>query len=231
MTGASSGIGRAVAVGLAAVGGDVCGVGRRRPELDATAACATGRGSVTAHPADLSVVADIAALARELRASGSGLDVLVHSAGAFSMGRLDTAPVEELDRQYATNVRGPYLLTQALLPMLRERRGQIVFVNSTIVFGARAGVGQFAATQHALKGIADVLREEVNAEGIRVVTVYVGRTATPRQARIYAREDRPYTPERLLQPADVAEVVLDVLALPRSAEATDVRVRPMLKHH
>ena len=70
------------------------------------------------------------------------------------MGRIADAPVEDLDLQYRTNVRGPYLLTQGLLPMLRQRRGQIVFMNSSAGLTAGAGVGPYAATKHALKALA-----------------------------------------------------------------------------
>ena len=63
-----------------------------------------------------------------------------------------------------------------------------------------------------------------------MVSVYPGRTATPLQAKIHAVEGRPYAPERLMQPEDVASVVLNALTLPRTAELTDVKVRPMMKH-
>ena len=143
---------------------------------------------------------------------------------------VETSSPDDFDRQYVTNVRAPYLLTQVLLPMLRATRGQIIFINSTVVFAASANVGQFAATQHALRAFVDALREEVNADGIRVASVFPGRTATPRQAHIHALEGKAYVPERLVQPDDVAEVVVNILTLPRSAEITDVRIRPMLKH-
>jgi NADP-dependent 3-hydroxy acid dehydrogenase YdfG len=154
----------------------------------------------------------------------------VHSAGTYSRGPVEKASADDLDRQYATNVRAPYLLTQALLSMLRANRGQIVFINSTIVFASGANVSQYAATQHALRALADSLREEVNADGIRVASIYPGRTATQLQARIHALEGKAYVPERLLQPGDVADVVVKILTIPRSAEVTDVRIRPMLKH-
>jgi len=230
VTGASSGIGRAIAVALASAGATVCAVARRRHELDATASQGNGAGRFEAYEVDLVVDEQVAGLAEALRARRGGVDVLVHSAGTISLGDLETASVDDLDRQYAANVRAPYLLTQALLPALRARKGQIVFVNSTVGLAARASVGHFAATQHALKAIADSLREEINPHGVRVVTVYAGRTATPRQARIHAIEGKPYSPERLMQPEDAASVVVNALALPRSAELTDVRVRPMLKH-
>jgi NADP-dependent 3-hydroxy acid dehydrogenase YdfG len=173
---------------------------------------------------------EVERLAAALLARSGRVDVLVHSAGTISLGDLETASIDDLDRQYAANVRAPYLLTQALLPALRASEGQIIFINSTVGLAARANVGQFSATQHALKAIADALREEINQHGVRVVSIYTGRTATPRQAKIHAIEERPYTPERLMQPEDVAAVVLDALSMPRTAELTDVKVRPMMKH-
>ena len=90
-------------------------------------------------------------------------------------------------------------------------------------------MGQFSATQHALKAIADSLRQEVNADGIRVLSVFPGRTATPRQASLHEIEGKRYQPELLMQPEDVATVVVNALGLPRTAEVTDVSIRPMIK--
>lgn len=229
VTGASSGIGRAIAVALASAGATVCAVARRRDELQVTAELANAPGRFALYEADLVVHEQLAELTKALLAREDGVDVLVHCAGTFSLGDLETASIHDLDRQYAANVRAPYLLTQTLLPALRGNRGQIVFINSTAGLTARANVSQFAATQHALKAIADSLRQEINAHGVRVVSVYAGRTATPRQAKIHAIEGKPYASERLIQPEDVASVVLNALTLPRNTELTDVRVRPMLK--
>lgn len=157
------------------------------------------------------------------------IDVLVHSDGTYSSGPLDRARVQDFDRLWSANVRGPFLLTQLLLPGLRETRGQIVFVNSTIGLDTGTGAGQFSATQHALRALAETLRAELNPEGIRVLNVYPGRTATDRQRRIFEREGRRYRPERLLQPEDVAQMVVQSLALPRTAEVMDLRIRPLVK--
>ena len=157
------------------------------------------------------------------------IDILVHNAAAMRMGRIADAPVEDLDLQYRTNVRAPYLLTQGLLPMLRQRRGQIVFMNSSAGLTAGAGVGPYAATKHALKALADSLREEVNRDGVRVVSVFPGRTATPLQEQVHAWERRPYRPERLLQAEDIAATVVNALCLPPTAEVTDIKIRSMTK--
>ncbi len=226
VTGGSAGIGRAISLALAFAGATVCAVARRRSELEVTAERANGAGRIRPYAADVTVDRELTELARALRDQEGGVDVLVHSAGTYSSGPLETASVVDLDRQYATNARAPYRLTQCLLPSLRANAGQIVFINSIVTDSARAGVGQFAATQHALKAIADALREELKSDDVRVTSVFPGRTATARQAMIHAVEGKPYVPHRLLQPEDVAAVVLNALTMPRTAEVTDVRVRP-----
>ena len=181
------------------------------------------------YQADLTSDEEIHELAARLQRDVGFIDLLVHSAGVIALGPIEEAPVEDFDRQYRTNVRGPYVLTQALLPMFRGSRGEVVFVNSSIGMSARAGTGQYAATKLALKAIADSLRAEVNAYGRRVLSVFLGRTATPMQQTIHDREGRDYHPELLLQPEDVAAVVLNAVSLPRTAEVTDINIRPMIK--
>ena len=159
------------------------------------------------------------------------LDVLVHCAGTFATGRIEMAPVEQLDALYRANLRLPFALTQALLPLLKLRPGQIVFINSSQGLAARANTGPYAAAQHALKALADSLRQEVNADGIRVLSVYPGRTATARMKSLYETEGRKYQPELLLQAEDIAQVVMASLQLPRTAEITNVEIRPLIKSY
>jgi NADP-dependent 3-hydroxy acid dehydrogenase YdfG len=159
------------------------------------------------------------------------VDVLILCGGAISHGPLEKAPLAHFDLMYRSNLRAHYALTQALLPLLRKQRGQIVFINSSAGLRSPASVGQFSATQHALRAIADSLRDEVNADGIRVLSVYPGRTATPRMAALFEKEGRPYPAERLMQPEDIAAMVIHTLCLPRTAEVTDISMRPMMKSY
>jgi NAD(P)-dependent dehydrogenase (short-subunit alcohol dehydrogenase family) len=228
VTGASSGIGRAIALELASRGARVWLVARRGDVLEEVAELARRAGAhVFVRATDLCDDTQVTHLCEQIHKECGGVDVLVHCAGAYARGSIGLAPVTQFDAQYRANVRSPYLLTQLLLPLLRERRGQVAFVNSSAVLHARPGVGQFAATQHALRALADTLRQEVNADGIRVLSVYPGRTATPRQAAIYADEGRPYHPERLIRPEDVALALVQALATERSAEITDLFLRSM----
>jgi len=232
VTGASSGIGRSIALALASQGARPYLVGRNTHTLEPVLQIAR-KDSPAAwlYQADLTRDEDIRSLIADVGRDHGRLDVLVHCAGSISHGEIATAPVSELDALYRANVRGPYLLTQLALPLLRVTPGQVVFVNSSGGLKARARAGQFAATQHAMKAIADSLREEVNADGIRVLNVFPGRTATPRTEKLFHEESKAYRPELLMQSEDVATMVLHALSLPRSAEVTEIAMRPLYKSY
>ena len=230
ITGASSGIGKSIALELAQKGVRLCLLGRN-PERLKVIADAAGKNSplVKCYGVDLTKDEDIKKLEQKLNSDFEKLHILIHSAGLISLGRLESSSVTDFDHQYQTNVRAPFLLTQILLPMLRFGKGQIVFINSSA--GLRAGInnGQYAATKSALKSIADSFRNELNAEGIRILSVYPGRTATPMQEAVTKMEGKEYHPELLLQSEDVAAAVINALRMPRSAEITDIQIRPFLK--
>jgi len=230
VTGASSGVGRAIALALSRQGVQLCLIGRSPTTLSETVAACRQFSRVTSFEIDLTVAENLKPLFLHLEREAGRLDILVHSAGAIHQAPMESARVEDFDVQYATNVRAPYVLTQRLLPLLTTARGQIVFINSSVgLVARRPEVGQYSATKHALKAIADSLREEVNPKGIRVLTVYLGRTATPMQEALYRQEGRVFHPEALLQPEDVASVIVQTLDLPSTAEVTDISIRPMLK--
>jgi NADP-dependent 3-hydroxy acid dehydrogenase YdfG len=230
ITGGGSGIGEAIAKAFAAQGARLCLVGRRTERLEAVAKQVQHNGyRATLCAADLTKDEDMDLVVSQLHSAFDRLDVLVHSAGQISLGETEKASLADLDRQYRINVRAPYSLTKAMLPMLRKSRGHIVFINSTAGTSAKPGTGQYSATKHALKAIADSLRGEVNQDGVRVLTVHLGRTATAFQAEVNQMEGVEYRPERYIQPTDVASVVLNALSLPRTAEVTDIHLRPMLK--
>lgn len=222
VTGASGDIGKAISRALFCAGATVYLLGRRAARLAEFAAEYPQRSEVLL--ADLTRPEDIAGVYQSVQLAGR-LDLLVLGAGIYERSH----DPEALARQFAANVQGPYALLRTLLPLLIEARGQIVFINSTQGLSAAEGVGQYAATQHSLRAIADSLREEVNQFGVRVVSIFLGRTATERQKAIFELEQRPYPPDQLIQPADVADLVMGLLRLGRTAEVTNVTMRPMQK--
>ena len=232
VTGASSGIGKAIALSLAGHGAELYLAARRKELLEAVAKEAQALGSrAHACPVDLTKDEDIRGLGEHLQKDFGHVNILVLCGGAIAHGTLEKASLADFDLLYRSNVRGHYALIQALLPMLRKGPGQIVFINSSAGLRSPAGVGQFSATQHAFRTIADSLRDEINADGIRVLSVYPGRTATPRIEKLFGKEGRAYKPELLMQPEDIAEMVTHSLRLPRTAEVTDISIRPMQKSY
>ena len=230
VTGASSGIGCAVAKSLAVQGALVALVGRDLARLEAARAVVAGSGTpVETYSCDLSDDAQLRRLLTALTKTHERVGVLVHAAGVIHPESLASAALSDFDRQYQINVRAPFVLTQGLLPALTRARGQIVFINSSVGLRGKENVGAYAATKHALKAIADTLRMEVNSLGIRVLSVYAGTTATAMQQTLHNAAGAPYSPELLLQPQDIAAVIVHSLLLPRTAEVTDVHIRPMNK--
>lgn len=232
VTGASSGIGRAIALELAAHGASLCLVGRQLQTLHSTADAATAKGKASRHrcyQADLAVDREVDQLVADILRENRLVDILVHGAGVIELGPVESATAGQLDWHYQVNLRAPYVLTRGLLPALKSRPGQVVFVNSSAGVTARANAGQYAASKHALKAVADSLREEVNPAGVRVLSLFLGRTASPMQAAVYAAEGKAYHPELLMQPEDVAAVAIHALTLPRSIEVTEISMRPLLR--
>jgi NADP-dependent 3-hydroxy acid dehydrogenase YdfG len=230
ITGASSGIGKAIALELAKQEVDLCLLGRNLKSLQAVADIANqSTRHVHCFKVDLTIDQEILDFSKSINQLFNGIDIMVHCAGVISTGFLDIASVEDFDWQYKTNVRGPYVLTQCLLPLLKSKQGQVVFINSSAIFNAHPGLSQYAATKHALKAVADSLRQEVNVDGIRVLSVYPGRTATPMQENVFREEGKIYNPDLLMQPRDLAMMVIETLILPKSAEVTDIHLRPMIK--
>jgi NAD(P)-dependent dehydrogenase (short-subunit alcohol dehydrogenase family) len=224
VAGASGGIGRAIAFDLLRAGAEVFMLGRSMARLVEPPPPDNTRAKCHFIMADLTENGAVGRIAADISLRGR-LDILVLSSGVYERSHEPTV----FARQIAANLVGPYALIQQFLPFLIKAQGQVVFINSTQGLKAAAGIGQYAATKHAMKAVADSLRDEVNGNGVRVTSVFLGRTATDLQRAIFAAEGRPYPPERLIQPADVAGLVLFLLQLPRTSEVTDVVLRPMLK--
>ena len=230
ITGASSGIGRAIALSLAEQGLTLCLIGRNLKFLESVSSIATQTSPrVMSYQTDLTNDDQLQQLVERIRKDVPRINLLVHCAGVLTVGRVEDLTVSEFDLQYRVNVRAPYFLTKEFLPMITCCSGQIVMMNSSIWQQARAGLSQYAGMKYALKGFTDSLRDEVNSGGVRVLSMFLGRTATPMQASLHKREGKVYDPEVLIQPEDVAETVLALLRLPYTSEVTDIHIRPMRK--
>ncbi|MFJ9032506.1 SDR family oxidoreductase [Streptomyces sp. NPDC102274] len=221
ITGAGSGIGAAVARRLHERGADLILFAR-----DAGRAKDLG----SAFPGARTLVGDLAnpdrlswALAQQ--SLPDRLDSLLHIAGVVDLGPVGDLTPKTWHHQLNVNLVAPAELTRLLLPQLRISHGQVIFVNSGAGLSAHAGWGAYAASKHGLKALADALREEERASGLRVTSVYPGRTASPMQAKVHQQEGQEYDATRWIDPDSVATTILAALDLPRDARIDDVTVR------
>ena len=227
VTGATSGIGAAIAQAFSASGANVFLIGRNARKLAASARKIPPRRLAGTALADLGSVADIKELLATLGKRLRRVDILLHAAGEYSWTEPGSLETDGFDLLFDVNVRAPYLLTQGLLPLLERAQGQVIFINSSVVKSPGQGVAAFKATQHAVQGLVDSLRQDFNRRSIRVSSLFPGRTATPRMERIYAKQGAPYKPDALLSARDVARVVIALADLPKQVEITDVQLRSL----
>jgi len=226
VTGASSGIGRAIALKLAHLGARLVLLGRDEARLAQTAEAARREGvEAGTYGVDLANASDFGSLAVQVAEDHGEIDILVHSAGVIATGPLAASAVADLRHQLEVNVVGPYALTQAFLPALRRRKGRIVFINSRAGRYAFENIGQYCASKHALRAVADSLRQELHGEGVRIISVYPGKIATPMQQKLQEAAGNRYDPARFAQPEDVAEAVACALCMPGKTEMTDMVLR------
>lgn len=222
VTGAGSGIGAVLARRLLDRGDEVVLLVRDAGRAREIAASLPGASTLVA---DLAQPGRISwALSKQ--SLPQRIDSLVHVAGIVDLGPVADLPATLWEQQLAVNLVGPAELTRLLLPMLRMSRGRVVFVNSGAGLHAHAGWSAYAASKHGLKALADSLRAEEAEHGVRVTSVYPGRTATPMQERVHQQEGRAYEPERFITPDAVATTILMALDLPDDAHLTDLTVRP-----
>jgi len=221
VTGASRGIGRAVARDLAAAGLRVVAVARPSADLDALATELDGAPVPGfAVPADLREEASVGALFAELDARAGRVDVLVNNAGIARQEPFVDVSVEAWRAVLATNLDAVFLVTQpAVRRMLTQGAGHVVFVASDAAIRGIAGMAHYCASKHAVLGFARALSAELKASGVRVTTIMPGPVNT---TILRAEADRADLP----QPEDVAATVRCALSLPRRAEVRELLIMP-----
>jgi len=218
ITGAGGGIGSAIATALSTTYSLLL-AGRPSDRLDAVAE----RLGATTFPLDLTDADEIAAACEVV----DELDVLVHNAGVSIPGHVAESNVDEWRATFAVNVFGAVELTLALLPALRSVRGQVVFINSGAGRTVSPGMASYSASKFALHAFADSLRDD--EPGLRVTTIYPGRTDSAMQRELVAFEGGRYDPGDFLRPATVAAAVANALATPPDGHVHEVVLRPALR--
>jgi NAD(P)-dependent dehydrogenase (short-subunit alcohol dehydrogenase family) len=226
ITGVSSGLGRAFAASALEAGNRVIGTVRRAEDMEAFAALAPDR----AFPLllDLTHFDEIAAAVAAGELQAGPVEVLVNNAGYGHEGALEESSMDDLQRQFATNVFAPVAMMKAVLPGMRKRRrGHMINVTSMGGFITMPGISYYCGSKFALEGISEALGKEVAAFGIRVTALAPGQFRTDwagrsmdRTPRSIADYDTIMDPIRMArqaksghQPGDPARAAQALLAL------------------
>jgi short-subunit dehydrogenase len=218
VTGAGSGIGAALVRRLVDRGEGVVVVARSQERAEQLRQDLPGARTLVADLADPTGIEGLD-LPEEL-------DSIVHAAGVVDLGPVADLPAESWVEQLTVNLVAPAVLTRAALPALRRRRGTVVFVNSGAGLSASPQWSAYAASKHGLRALADALRAEEAGHGVRVSTLYPGRTATPMQEKVHRQEGKEYDAAQWIRPETVADAILHVLDLTPDATIPDLTVRP-----
>jgi short-subunit dehydrogenase len=220
VTGAGSGIGAVLAERLLERGDELVLLGRSTERAHDLREEFPG---ATVLVADLADASEVEAVRDELPDS---LDSVVHAAGVVELGPVAELTAESWRSQLAVNLVAPAVLTRVALPALRAARGTVVFLNSGAGLTAHPQWSAYAASKFGLRALADALRAEEQEHGVRVTTVYPGRTATAMQERVHEQEGKDYDPSDWIDPATVVDAILHVLDLPDDATVSDLTIRP-----
>ncbi len=230
ITGAGSGIGRAVAVSLDGIGVRVALVGRDRAKLEETRAGLSepGRDRALVVPCDVADRTAVTAMAEHVLAEFGAIDVLVCNAGTNVRQRsLETLDPADWDRMIATNLTGAYNLVHAVVPAMRAR-GKGLVVQICSISGKRASVlggAGYSASKFGQAALGICLGREEGPHGIRSTVIYPGEVNTP----ILDARPVPVGQERreaILQPSDVASAVRFLVELHPRAQIPELIIKP-----
>ena len=237
VTGASSGIGEATALALAAEGAAVAVAARRRDRLEALAEKIGGTGRVLVHETDVTDESQVRAMVEGTVAELGRLDTLVNNAGVMLLGPIVDAPLEEWQRMVQLNVLGLLYCTHAALPHLLQAAEQeprqvadVINVSSTAGRIARSNSGVYNATKFGVNAFSESLRQEVTTRHVRVTLVEPGATSTE-----LASHNRPEVQEGMaatfggierLTAEDIANAVVYAVTSPRHVAVNEMLIRP-----
>lgn len=223
VTGASQGIGRAIAEAFAEEpDARIALAARSKDKLNRVAEACHAQGAETlVVPTDVTDAATVAELAGAVTEAWGPPDVLVNNAGAFTYAPLDELSLDGFREQIDVNLTGTFAVTQAFLPAMRDRgSGHLFFMGSVASLQAYPGNAGYCAAKHGVRGLARVVREETKDEGLRVTTIIPGATRTPTWDGV----DLP--DERFMPPEDIACAVVDAYHLSDRTVVEEVLLRP-----
>jgi NADP-dependent 3-hydroxy acid dehydrogenase YdfG len=220
ISGASRGIGATIAKELSELGITVLLLARSAENLEQVAGYIQAEGgSAFSIPVNVTKEEEIEKVVQFVRQFDGEPTVLVHSAGLAKVGQLENFARNEWQQLIDTNLTGPFLLTQALIPLLPEK-SQLIFVNSVAGKKVFPEWGAYSASKFGLRALADTFREELRPKGIRVTSIY------PSSVNTTLHNDLPFDWDRqkMLKAKDIADAVIYCLKQPGNVLLSEIEL-------
>lgn len=224
ITGATKGIGRALAHKFAAEGFNLALCARTEKDLNELKAELIKQGTdVFAQPCDMSKPDEVKLFGKNLLNHFGGVDVLINNAGVFLPGQVWQEEEGTLEKLIETNLYSAYHLSRVLVPaMVHKKSGHIFNLSSVAGIKSYPNGGSYSISKFALMGLSKALREELKEFNIRVTALIPGATYTDS----WAGSDLPES--RFMKAEDIAKAVFDVYSLSESTVVEEILLRPML---
>lgn len=238
VTGASSGIGAATALALAAAGHPVALGARRVERCEEIAETIRGAGGeAVAHPVDLTDAESVTAFAKAVTGDLGDVEVVVSNAGSVAPGTVHEVDSERFAREMDLNVLGAHRLVRAFVPgMVERRRGDLVFVSSDVAVRARPFMSSYAAGKWGLEGMAHAMQMELEGTGVRASIVRPGPTWSemgqdwdPEEGAFVLNQWIRFGLARhphFMKPTAIADAITTVVSAPRGVHLNLIEVSP-----
>lgn len=223
VTGAGSGIGKAIAEDLAREQFNIGLLGRDEIALqEVQKICESYGVTARCYPVDLRDANACDHVVEQMEQDFGGLTVLINNAGVWIEKDIEDASLEEWDQTFDVNVRALFALTKAALPLLKEaEQGVVINISSQAAHRSYAGGTLYAASKHAVQGFSNSLFQDVREHGIKVSAISPGYVNT----RLHEDNDR-LDETKMIQPEDIASAVRFVISFPESACPTEITIVP-----
>lgn len=228
ITGASKGIGKAIAESLAAEGYSLALAARSEKELHQIKNDLEGKYGikVIAWACDLSLKESVTAFSQKVLQHFSRVDVLVNNIGIFTTGTFSAESDDALEQNLNLNLKCAYHLTKSFaLGFMKEQKGQIINLCSVASLGPKEEAASYTISKYALKGFNDVLREEMRDYGVKVTAIYPGSVNTSSWEGVIAPR------EEFIQPEDIAKLVVSLIGLSENAFVEELVIKPLNKSY
>lgn len=225
ITGASQGLGEAIALAFAQKGPCTLAlVARNAAKLERVAERVRAHGAETlVLPCDVTDPSAVTHMAEQVHALAGTPDVVVNNAGSFQPGLLTELSLEQFTTQIHANLTSAFLVTQAFLPgMVQRKKGHLFFMASIASLKGYPNGAAYCAAKHGLLGLARTLREETKPQGVRVTTLMPGAARTP------SWDGTPEPDDRFMAPEDIAEALVGIYALSPRTVVEEIVLRPQL---